>query len=194
MWKSKIKTEEWWQRKQAGREDADQWFKVLKAGLPGGPVARTLCCQCRGRGQGTRSHVPQRRVHMSQLKIPCATAKTQENTGLHEARAETTRTFKRSRLDLKEALRYWEVEWRYFWERLRNLLFLEIPSKEISEMGGGRGQLAQIKWWKEPLATTRLSCFQPSLIRWDCPVPLLKQIWWLNSDQLGVTTSISTAI
>ena len=43
----------------------------------GGPVARTLGSQCRGPGfnpcQGTRSYLPQLRVHMTQLKIPaCA--------------------------------------------------------------------------------------------------------------------------
>ena len=43
----------------------------------GGPVARTLGSQCRGPGfnpcQGTRSYVPQLRVHIPQLKIPaCA--------------------------------------------------------------------------------------------------------------------------
>ena len=54
-------------------------LKYLKQDFPGGPVAKTLCCQCRGWGQGTRSHVPQLRVHMSQPKIPCATAKTQHS-------------------------------------------------------------------------------------------------------------------
>ena len=51
--------------------------KVLHRDLPGGPVAETLCFQCRGlgstnSGQGTRSHMPQ-------LKIPSAKIKTQHN-------------------------------------------------------------------------------------------------------------------
>jgi len=42
-------------------------------GLPGGPVAETLQLSCGGPGsvpgQGTRSHMPQLRVHTLQLKI-----------------------------------------------------------------------------------------------------------------------------
>ena len=41
--------------------------------IPGGPVAKTSCSQCRGPGlipgQGTRSHMLQVRVHMLQLSI-----------------------------------------------------------------------------------------------------------------------------
>ena len=41
----------------------------------GGPVTKTLCFQCKGLGfdpwWGIRSHVPQLRVCMLQLKIPC---------------------------------------------------------------------------------------------------------------------------
>ena len=47
--------------------------------FPGGPVAKFLCSQCRGLGlipgQGIKSHVPQLRVCMPQLKILCATEK-----------------------------------------------------------------------------------------------------------------------
>ena len=50
-------------------------------GLPGGPVAETLCSQCRGLNSipspGTRSHMWQLRVHMSQQMILLATSKTQ---------------------------------------------------------------------------------------------------------------------
>jgi len=36
--------------------------------IPGGPVAKTVHPQCRGPGQGTRSHMMQLRVPMLQLK------------------------------------------------------------------------------------------------------------------------------
>ena len=46
--------------------------------FPGGPVAETPCCQCRGRGlipdQGTRPHAPQLRVCLMQLRILHAAA------------------------------------------------------------------------------------------------------------------------
>ena len=47
--------------------------------FPGGPVAKTVCPQCRGGavsifGQGTRSHMPQ---YTPQLKNPCAASRTQ---------------------------------------------------------------------------------------------------------------------
>ena len=49
--------------------------------LPWWSVAETLCSQCRGvdliPGQGTRSHMPQLRVHMLQLNVPHATINTQ---------------------------------------------------------------------------------------------------------------------
>ena len=42
-------------------------------GLPGGPVAKNPCCQCRGPGfdpwLGARSHLLQLRVRMPQLKL-----------------------------------------------------------------------------------------------------------------------------
>ena len=42
--------------------------------FPGGPVTRTLCFQCRNQGsipvQGIRSHIPQLKVRMLQLKNP----------------------------------------------------------------------------------------------------------------------------
>ena len=48
-------------------------------GFPGGPVAETPHSQCRGLSsipsQGTRSHMPQLRVCVSQLKIPKAVTK-----------------------------------------------------------------------------------------------------------------------
>ena len=38
-------------------------------GFPGGPLTKTPCSQCRGLGlipgQGTRSHMPPRRVHVT---------------------------------------------------------------------------------------------------------------------------------
>ena len=47
--------------------------------FPDGPVAKTPCSQCRGPGsipgQGTRSHMPQLRVCMPQLKSPHAATK-----------------------------------------------------------------------------------------------------------------------
>ena len=51
----------------------------LKPGdFPGGPMAKTYAPGVGGPGstpgQGTRSHVPQPRVHMNQLKVPHATA------------------------------------------------------------------------------------------------------------------------
>ena len=53
------------------RDPGDQ---VIMQDFPGGPVAKTPHSQCRGPGfipgQGTGSHMPQ-------LKIPCATMKTQ---------------------------------------------------------------------------------------------------------------------
>ena len=49
--------------------------------LPGGPVAKTLCSQCKGwglvPGQGTRTHKPQLTVCMPQLKILHAATNTQ---------------------------------------------------------------------------------------------------------------------
>ena len=52
--------------------------------FPGGPVAKTLHSQCRGLGsvpgQGTRSHMPQLRIHTLQQKILCAITKTEVST------------------------------------------------------------------------------------------------------------------
>ena len=49
----------------------------------GGPVAKTLCSQCREPRfdpcQGTKSYMPQLRVHMPQLKIWHAATKTQHS-------------------------------------------------------------------------------------------------------------------
>ena len=54
------------------------WFR----GFPGGPMAKTLCSQCRGLGsilgQGTRSHFLQQRVHTPQLKNTHAPVKMEE--------------------------------------------------------------------------------------------------------------------
>ena len=47
--------------------------------FPGGPVAKTPRSQCKGPGQGTRSHMPQLRVRMPQLKILHAATKTQHS-------------------------------------------------------------------------------------------------------------------
>ena len=48
--------------------------------FPGGPQAKTPCSQCWGPGltpdYGTRSHMPEPRVHMLHLSIPHATMKT----------------------------------------------------------------------------------------------------------------------
>ena len=48
--------------------------------FPGESGAKILHFQCRGPGsipgQGTKSHMPQLRVCMQQLEIPCATTKT----------------------------------------------------------------------------------------------------------------------
>ena len=48
--------------------------------FPGGPVAKTPPSKAGGLGSvpglGTRSYMPQRRVHTPQLKIPHATTKT----------------------------------------------------------------------------------------------------------------------
>ena len=48
--------------------------------FPGGPVAKTPCCQCRGLGsipgQGTRSHMLQLRVPVPKLKILNAATKS----------------------------------------------------------------------------------------------------------------------
>ena len=56
--------------------------KVPKWDFPGGPVAQTLYSQCRAPslipGQGTRSHMPQLRVHMTQLKILHVARKTED--------------------------------------------------------------------------------------------------------------------
>ena len=56
--------------------------KIVLKGLPGGPVAKTRCSQCRRPGsileQGTRSHMLQLRVHMLQLKILHATTKIKD--------------------------------------------------------------------------------------------------------------------
>ena len=41
----------------------------MDRGFPDGSAAKTLCSQCRGPGQGTRSYMLQLRVHMAQLKI-----------------------------------------------------------------------------------------------------------------------------
>ena len=59
--------------------------------LPGGPVVKTPSSQCRGLGlkpaQGTRSHVLQLRVRMSQLKTPHATTKIGGPTGHNQSQA-----------------------------------------------------------------------------------------------------------
>ena len=51
--------------------------------FPGGPVAKPPHSNAGGPGstpgQGTRSHMLQLRVHMPQLKILCATTKTQHS-------------------------------------------------------------------------------------------------------------------
>ena len=65
------------------RVQRKQKLKTGSRDFPGGPVAKAPHSQCRGlssvRGQGTvtRSHVPQLRVCMPQLKIPHAATKTQ---------------------------------------------------------------------------------------------------------------------
>ena len=55
-------------------------FKVTHRDFHGGPMAKALCAQCRGLGsipgQGTRSHMSQRWVHMLQLKTPHSAIKT----------------------------------------------------------------------------------------------------------------------
>jgi len=55
--------------------------KKKEEGLHWWSVAKTPHSQWRRLGsfpdQGTRSHMPQPRVHMLQLKIPCAASKTQ---------------------------------------------------------------------------------------------------------------------
>ena len=56
---------------------------ITPGDFPGGPGAKTLCCQCRGAGVRSlvgklSSHIPQLRVIMLQLKkIVCAATKTQ---------------------------------------------------------------------------------------------------------------------
>ena len=53
-----------------GLKRRNQLKKLDLGDLPAGPVAKTLCSQCRGPGlipgQGTRSYMPQLRVHMLQ--------------------------------------------------------------------------------------------------------------------------------
>ena len=52
--------------------------------FPGGPVAMTLHSQCRDPGlipiEGTRSHMPQLRVHRVRLKIPHAATTMEDPT------------------------------------------------------------------------------------------------------------------
>ena len=55
---------------------------VNSCDFPGSPAAETLCVQSRGPGlipsQGTRSHMPQLRVHMPPLKILYAVMKIED--------------------------------------------------------------------------------------------------------------------
>ena len=75
--KSRIQLSEWRTKATAKKNELK---RELPGDFPGGPVAKTQHSQCRGPGlipsQGTRSHMPQLRVCVLQLKILCAAPKT----------------------------------------------------------------------------------------------------------------------
>ena len=79
-------------------------------------MLKTLSSQCWGRGsipgQGTRSHMPQLRVHVSQLKILHATAKSR-----HKLKN------KQKRISIKQAVKYnklRKIAQEYFtWTKMR---------------------------------------------------------------------------
>ena len=82
-------------------------------------MVKTLCSKCQGRGsipgQGTRSHMPQLRVHVLQLKILHATAKSR-----HKLKKQTNK----KRISIKQAVKYnklRKIAQEYFtWTKMRH--------------------------------------------------------------------------
>ena len=131
-------------------------------------MLKTLSSQCWSTGsipgQGTRSHMPQLRVHVSQLKILHATAKSQ-----HKLKSKQTK----KRISIKQAVKYnklRKIAQEYFtWTKMSHHQTETTPnlSKMLKEKGDGgdRGRGGREKRqegvqgaWRESHATRGHRC------------------------------------